>query len=181
MTTVQAEVERLSEVGAVRRSLDRVRQVRAGLEARRATILGFATDLKADEPTGDAGTVMRLLRDPAAVESIPAEAIPRVLGVLRMVEVVLLAKLGRVGTSGPDGPGTVREDRLLTAAEAAKVLRLSVDYLYRHASRLPFAVRPTPRSLRFSSQGIDQYIERSLQGSRGGRKATQKPLGGARP
>ena len=52
------------------------------------------------------------------------------------------------------------EDRLLTVTEAAQRLSTTPDWLYRHASKLPFTVRLTPKQLRFSSQGIDKYLQR---------------------
>jgi predicted DNA-binding transcriptional regulator AlpA len=51
------------------------------------------------------------------------------------------------------------EDHLLTIDEAAEVLRTSKDWLYRNWKRLPFTVRHSPRQLRFSSKGIERYIE----------------------
>jgi predicted DNA-binding transcriptional regulator AlpA len=52
------------------------------------------------------------------------------------------------------------EDSLLTVTEAAQRLNTSPDWLYRHASKLPFTVRLTPKQLRFSSQGIERYLQR---------------------
>ncbi len=49
-------------------------------------------------------------------------------------------------------------DRLLDAEEASKILSISPDWLYRHASRLPFARKLAPRVLRFSYQGIQKYL-----------------------
>jgi len=49
-------------------------------------------------------------------------------------------------------------DRLLTAEEAAKVLSVSPDWLYRNAKRLPFTRKLGPKMLRFSSQGIQKYL-----------------------
>ncbi len=53
-----------------------------------------------------------------------------------------------------------RPDELLMIEQAAERLGLSVDYLYRNHSGLPFT-RRMGRSLRFSSLGIDEYIKRS--------------------
>jgi predicted DNA-binding transcriptional regulator AlpA len=50
------------------------------------------------------------------------------------------------------------EDRLLDAAEAAKVLSVSEDWLYRHAKKLPFTRKLGPKMLRFSYQGIMKYL-----------------------
>ncbi len=52
----------------------------------------------------------------------------------------------------------VEEDRLLTADEAAKILGMSPDWLYRYAKRLPFTRKLGPKMLRFSSQGIQKYL-----------------------
>jgi excisionase family DNA binding protein len=63
------------------------------------------------------------------------------------------------------------EDRLLTIDEAAEVLRTTKDYLYRHHKDLPFTVRLSPRQLRFSSKGIERYIE-EMQHARHGTLGT---------
>lgn len=47
-------------------------------------------------------------------------------------------------------------DDLVDVHEAARVLGMSVKWVYRHASKLPFAVR-VGRSLRFSRAGIEKY------------------------
>src|SRR5262249_32010547 len=53
-------------------------------------------------------------------------------------------------------------DKLLHVREAAAKLRKSKDWLYRHATRLPFTVR-VGHQLRFSSDGIARYV-RERQG-----------------
>ena len=50
------------------------------------------------------------------------------------------------------------EDRLLEAEEAAKLLSVSTDWLYRHAKKLPFSRKLGPKILRFSSLGIQRYL-----------------------
>jgi predicted DNA-binding transcriptional regulator AlpA len=50
------------------------------------------------------------------------------------------------------------DDRLLNVEEAAKLLRVSEDWLYRHAKRLPFRRKLGPKMLRFSSIGIQKYL-----------------------
>ena len=49
-------------------------------------------------------------------------------------------------------------DRLLMAEEASKTLAVSPDWLYRHASKLPFTRKLGPKMLRFSSQGIQRWL-----------------------
>lgn len=50
------------------------------------------------------------------------------------------------------------EDRLLDAEEAARLLCVSPDWLYRHAKKLPFTRKLGPKMLRFSSLGIQKYL-----------------------
>jgi predicted DNA-binding transcriptional regulator AlpA len=94
--------------------------------------------------------------DPARVAALPAEEVTRLLVQISVVQSALMARL----LSIPATPSTPDEDRLLTVAEAADKLACSVDWLYRHAKKLPFTVRPTKRSVRFSLQGIEKYLRR---------------------
>jgi predicted DNA-binding transcriptional regulator AlpA len=50
------------------------------------------------------------------------------------------------------------QDRLLDAEEAAGLLCVSEDWLYRHAKRLPFARKLAPKMLRFSYVGIVKWL-----------------------
>jgi predicted DNA-binding transcriptional regulator AlpA len=54
--------------------------------------------------------------------------------------------------------GNGHEDRLLDAGEAAKVLGVSEDWLYRNAKKLPFSRKLGPKMLRFSYQGILKWL-----------------------
>jgi len=49
-------------------------------------------------------------------------------------------------------------DHLLDAEQAAEILSVSPDWLYRHGSRLPFTRKLGPKMLRFSYQGIQKYL-----------------------
>jgi predicted DNA-binding transcriptional regulator AlpA len=51
------------------------------------------------------------------------------------------------------------EDRLLTADEAAEMLAVSSDWLYRHAKKLPFTRKLGPKMLRFSHRGLAKWSE----------------------
>lgn len=55
------------------------------------------------------------------------------------------------------------EDGLLTAAEASKILHVSARWLYRHADKLPYAVRLSPTVVRFSRNRIQAEIQRKLK------------------
>jgi len=50
-----------------------------------------------------------------------------------------------------------QQERLLHAKEAAEMLSVSEDWLYRKAKSLPFS-RKLGRNLRFSYQGIIKYL-----------------------
>jgi predicted DNA-binding transcriptional regulator AlpA len=53
---------------------------------------------------------------------------------------------------------TDEEDRLLDAEEAARILGVSEDWIYRNAKKLPFARKVGPKMLRFSFLGIQKYL-----------------------
>ncbi|MGE5304693.1 MAG: helix-turn-helix transcriptional regulator, partial [Alphaproteobacteria bacterium] len=50
------------------------------------------------------------------------------------------------------------EERLLDANEAAELLDVSTDWLYRTAKKLPFARKVGPKMLRFSYHGILKWL-----------------------
>ena len=52
------------------------------------------------------------------------------------------------------------DDRLLTVQEAAPILGISVDWLYRHADDFAFTIRPGPGQVRFSNLGIQDYVRK---------------------
>jgi predicted DNA-binding transcriptional regulator AlpA len=51
------------------------------------------------------------------------------------------------------------EDRLLTAEEAAQLLSVSPDWLYRNAKKLPFTRKLGPKMLRFDYKGLLKWVE----------------------
>jgi predicted DNA-binding transcriptional regulator AlpA len=51
-----------------------------------------------------------------------------------------------------------RDDSLLDAEGAAKVLGVSEEWLYRNSKKLPFTRKLGPKMLRFSSEGIQKYL-----------------------
>ena len=55
------------------------------------------------------------------------------------------------------------EDQLLTASQAAKLLHVSERWLYKHASKLPYAVRLSETVVRFSRNKIQAEIQRKLK------------------
>jgi predicted DNA-binding transcriptional regulator AlpA len=57
-----------------------------------------------------------------------------------------------------NGNGHADPDKLLSVAEAAKIIGQSKMWLYRKSTKLPFAVR-VGRSIKFSHKGIQHWIE----------------------
>jgi len=56
------------------------------------------------------------------------------------------------------GNGHHEKDHLIDVEAAAEVLSVSKDWLYDHASRLPFTRKLAPNMLRFSHLGIQKWI-----------------------
>ena len=50
------------------------------------------------------------------------------------------------------------KDRLLDVEEAAELLSVSPEWLYRNSKKLPFTRKLGHKLLRFSSQGIQKYL-----------------------
>ena len=60
------------------------------------------------------------------------------------------------------------EERLLSIKEAAEVLNVSTDWLYRDRrwETLPFTIVLSPRKIRFSLQGLLRWLEAQQNGAR---------------
>lgn len=87
-------------------------------------------------------------------EQIPTEQIPAVLLHLSAIQTALTVRL----IASPSGAPSPADDHLLDIEEAAERLGITKDWLYRRSAKLPFTVRMGNR-LRFSSNGIDRYIQ----------------------
>jgi predicted DNA-binding transcriptional regulator AlpA len=81
---------------------------------------------------------------------LPAESIPEALGVVEAIRAALWLRV-----NAPCSTPENREDRLLTAAEAARVLSVSEDTVY--GKEWPFTVR-IGHSVRFSAEGIQEFL-----------------------
>lgn len=55
------------------------------------------------------------------------------------------------------------EDRLLEAAEAAELLKVSKAWLYKYADKLPYTVKLADNVIRFSHNKIQEEIQRQLK------------------
>lgn len=105
-----------------------------------------------------AGTVLTVLPDfdPAVV---PADQIPAALTTLAGWQTQLAARLMKAPATAA-APQANEQDRMLTTAEAAEMLRKSTKWLYRHAETLQFARRLPGRGLLFSKAGIVKWLAR---------------------
>lgn len=54
----------------------------------------------------------------------------------------------------------VAKTKALTIDEVAELLHLDKDWIYRHASKLPFAFKPSPGLWRFDEQGALAWISK---------------------
>jgi predicted DNA-binding transcriptional regulator AlpA len=95
------------------------------------------------------------------VEATPAPDLPRLIGDLEAAKATAWARLAATPTDGrTDGPEL--ESRNLDVTEAAKRLGMSRDWLYRHASELPFTVR-IGRRVVFDSLGLERWNRRHAE------------------
>ncbi len=155
-----------------------VRSSRAAQEAaRRSLVMGLTATLLAEAGTrsvaGASGTGrLRILatavapnidRDTVTLDEIASDpdlarlVSPEVAAALILKCAAVLSALATVEYQPNTTTAPAQRDELLTVAEAADRLSMSKDWVYRHAGKLPFAVRQG-RALRFSSHGIDDYI-----------------------
>lgn len=51
------------------------------------------------------------------------------------------------------------DERLLSVEDAAQILSVSPDWLYRRANKLPFTRKLGPKALRFSKRGIENWLK----------------------
>ena len=90
-----------------------------------------------------------------SARALASDELPRFLGELETVRAIAWSRLT---TSAPATQQS--RDELLDIDEAARRLGVSASYLYRNHQRFPF-IRRMGRSLRFSAQGLDSYIQQT--------------------
>jgi phosphohistidine phosphatase SixA len=94
-----------------------------------------------------------ILPDPTLV---PQERIAPMLAQLAALQTALAARLIAGHSPSHEQSATTLQDQedLLTPGEAAALLTVSVDWMYRHAAGLPFTRRLSRKALRFSRAGL---------------------------
>jgi predicted DNA-binding transcriptional regulator AlpA len=91
----------------------------------------------------------------ARARALAAHDLPYFLGDLETIRAVAWSRLTAAATTTQQA-----RDELISIEQAAGRLGLSPSYLYRNHQQFPFT-RRVGRSLRFSSQGLQSYIERT--------------------
>jgi hypothetical protein len=99
--------------------------------------------------------------DPRLGLGVPPEAIPRILGTLRTIEVVLQTRQRHESAAVEPAVARPRDDDAwLTADEVAKLLKKTRTWVYRQAKQWAFAKRPTKKSLLISQNGLRRWMDR---------------------
>ena len=110
--------------------------------------LGTKIDMSSNHP------VVEALE--AVAQTAPVDGLPDLIAQVEGLKARLYARL-----AAPSPTPATSMDRLLNIKEASQKLGRSTDWLYRHSSELPFVIRDG-RLLRFSEQGIEEYIRRRM-------------------
>ncbi len=99
-------------------------------------------------------TLECLIAEPTLAFELPRDAIVGRLAKLGALQAILLAALaGRT-----EAPATARDDRLMMVDEAAAMLGVTKDWIYRRAKRLGIAVPLAAGTLRYSRAAIAEVI-----------------------
>ena len=88
-----------------------------------------------------------------ALDAVPMPGLAAVMAQLLALQARVVARMTAAATGRDEGP-----DRLLTVKQAAPILGMSADWLYRNADRLPFTRRTGRRALRFSERSLKRYL-----------------------
>jgi hypothetical protein len=102
--------------------------------------------------------IAELIREPMLAKDLSPEEIPPLLLQLATLQAAVAARFELLNHARRTIDESNSGDRLLTVKDAAEILAVKADYLYRHASDLPFTVRVSERALRFSFKKIQRFI-----------------------
>ncbi len=113
----------------------------------------------------DEALLGRLLTNPAEVETLSddqqvSELLAEVVvrhAQLSTLHLSLLSRLIKVRRQPLQAGATSENDRLLSVDEAAELLKVTPQWLYRHARGLPFSRRLSRKALRFSEAGLRRW------------------------
>jgi predicted DNA-binding transcriptional regulator AlpA len=116
---------------------------------------------KADTPTNACGSA-DLIAHPDRVASCPLDRIPGLLARIASEQAALAALqtalAARLVTAPEAGTAREPEDRLLTAADVATALGVTIRWVQRRARRLPFARKLSEHAIRYSEAGLRRWM-----------------------
>jgi hypothetical protein len=98
-----------------------------------------------------------IISDPKRAGDVQKDAIPLLMAQLVAVQSALLARFLTDPHSQSAQVPNNEKDILLTADQAAPLLNVTPNWLYRHARQLPFSRRLSRKVLRFSEAGIRRW------------------------
>jgi len=82
---------------------------------------------------------------------VPRERIATMLVQIAVLQSALAARLiTDTGNGIQSEPISHEPEEFLTASQTAELLSVSIDWIYHHASELPYTKRPSRKALRFS-------------------------------
>ena len=121
-------------------------------------------DLRSKEiaPARDV-SLTELIDDPRRVVEVPSARVVTLVAELAAKQAALTALqsllAARLLTAGdaPTRPAEIA-DRLLTAADVAKMLGVTCRWVQRRARRLPFARRLSEHAIRYSEAGLKRWM-----------------------
>jgi excisionase family DNA binding protein len=102
-------------------------------------------------------TPAELLDAPERALDLPLHEAAAMLVRVGALEAMLRARLASPVPASPCA-SPAAEDRLLTTDQAAARLGVTRNWLYRHATKLPFARKLSRKALRFSEAGLNRYL-----------------------
>jgi hypothetical protein len=97
------------------------------------------------------------LDDVQSVSELLAQATER-QSRLTTLQLALIARLVTLRRTPIPVETCADEDRLLCVDEAASILKVTPQWLYRHSRQLPFSRRLSRKALRFSEQGLRRWV-----------------------
>ena len=104
-------------------------------------------------------SLSELIESPHRVADIPTETILPLLCQLTALQNVLTARLLDRAISENGQPETPPHDRLLNVHQAATLLGVTVQWIYRHAHQLPFTRKLSRKALRFSESSLQKWLK----------------------
>ena len=99
-----------------------------------------------------------ILHDPTVVAGLPKSALTTLFLNLSVVQSALAASLANRTNEAPEAVAE-EADKMLTVDEASLLLRRKRQWIYRHATTLPFVKRISRKSLLCSEAGLKRWLK----------------------